>query len=88
VPGQESARGHDPVQPKTPGQQPGQRGDHGPVSPVRSRAGHLTMQHGDLVTEDQYLHVLGGIASHQQRQPAEHPNHGQVDQTDEHKSRA
>ena len=65
VPGQQSARGHDPVQLKAPGQEPGQRGDHGAVSPVRSLARDLTPQHGDLVTKDQDLHVLGGVASHQ-----------------------
>jgi hypothetical protein len=40
------------------------------------------------VTEDQDLRVLGGVASHKQRQPAEHPDFEQVDQTDEHESRA
>ena len=38
VPGQQRARGHDPVQPQPPGQQPGQGGEHGTVSPVRPRA--------------------------------------------------
>jgi hypothetical protein len=42
VPGQQGARGHDPVQPEVPGQQPGQRCEHGTVSPVRPRAGDLT----------------------------------------------
>ena len=42
VPGEQGAGCHDPVQPQVPVQQPRQRGDHGPVSPVLLRAGGLT----------------------------------------------
>ena len=41
MPGKQGAGCHDPVQPKVPGQQPRQGGDHGPVGPVRLRAGDL-----------------------------------------------
>jgi hypothetical protein len=58
---------HDPVQPQVPGQQPGQGGEHGTVSPVRFRAGDLPAQHRDLVPEDQDLCGLGGVASRQER---------------------
>jgi hypothetical protein len=38
VPGKQSARRHEPVQPQKPGQQPCQDSEHGTVSPVSSRA--------------------------------------------------
>jgi len=49
VPGEQGRGRHDPVQPKVPGQQPRQRGDHRAVSPVRLRAGDLAAQDRDLV---------------------------------------
>jgi hypothetical protein len=76
------------VQPQAPGQQPGQGGEHGTISPVGPRVRYLTPQHRDLMPEDQDLHVLDGVASHQQSQPAEHPDHEEIDQTNEHESRA
>ncbi len=60
VPGEQSARGHDPVEPQARGQQPGQGGDHGAVGPVRPGAGNLAAQDGDLLPEHQDLGVLGG----------------------------
>jgi hypothetical protein len=60
VPGEQSARGHDPVEPQARGQQPGQGGDHGAVGPVRPGAGNLAAQDGDLMPEHQDLSVLGG----------------------------
>ena len=45
VPGKQGAGCHDPVQPKVPGQQPRQGGDHGPVGPARLRAGDLAAAH-------------------------------------------
>jgi hypothetical protein len=55
------------MQPQVPGQQPGQRGEHGAVSPVGPRAGDLTPQHRNLVPEDQDLRVLGSVTTRQQR---------------------
>jgi hypothetical protein len=34
------------------------------------------------------LRILRGIAPRQQRQPAEHPDHEQIDETDQHECRA
>jgi hypothetical protein len=76
------------VQPQAPGQQPGQRGEHGTVSPVRPRAGDLTAQDSDLVPQHEDLRILRGIAPRLQRQPAEHLDHEQVDETDQHECRA
>ena len=62
VPGQQRARGHDPVQPQVPGQQPRQGGDHGTISPARPRARDLTAQHRDLMPEHKDLRLLSGAA--------------------------
>jgi len=40
------------VQPQAPGQQPGQSGEHGTVSPVRPRARDLPPQHRDLMPQN------------------------------------
>jgi len=71
-----------------PGQQPGQRGEHGTVSPPRPRSGDLTPQHRDVVPQHQDLRVLGDVTSDQERQPTEHPDHEQVDEANEHERRA
>ena len=41
-----------------PGQQPGQRGEQGTVSPVRPGPGNLTPQHRDLMPQHKDLRVL------------------------------
>jgi hypothetical protein len=76
------------VHPQAPEQQPCQGREHGAVSPVRSRARDLPPQDRDLMAQDQYLRVLGGVAARQQRQPAERPDHEQVHEADEHERRA
>jgi putative transposase len=75
VPGEQGAGCHDPVHQKMPGQQPCQGGDHGPVGPVRFRAGDLTAQDRDLVPQPQDLDVLRGAAACEQRHPGEQPDH-------------
>ena len=84
MPGEQGAGRHDPVQPKALGQQPRQGGDYGPVGPVWLRAGGLTAQDRDLVPQHQDLQVLRGIAPREQRQPAEQPEHEQIDEAKEH----
>jgi hypothetical protein len=87
VPGEQGTGCHDPVQPQVPGQQSRQGGHHGAVSPVRSRAGDLTTQDSDLMTERQDLDILRVVAACEQRQPAEQQDHEQVDKAEEHKCR-
>ena len=58
VPGEQGARRHDPIGPKTLGQQSRQRGDHGTVGPVRLRAADLTAQDRKLVPQHQDFHIL------------------------------
>lgn len=84
----QGARGHDPVQPQAPGRMPGQGGERRTISPVRPRARGLPTQHRDLVPQHEDLRVLGGVTARQQHQPAEHPDHEQADEANEHKRRA
>jgi hypothetical protein len=88
VPGQEGTWGHDPVQQQVPGQQPGQGGEHGTSRPVRPRARDLPAQNRDLVPEHQDLRVPSSVIPRQQHQPAEHPDHEEIDEADEHERRA
>jgi hypothetical protein len=67
VPSQHGARCDQAMCPQVPGQQPNQRGEHGTISPVQSGLGVGAAQHGDLVTQDEQLDILGC------RGPAEQP---------------
>jgi hypothetical protein len=60
------------------GQQPGQRGQHRPVSPRQPRCLDLALEHGDLAAQDEDLRVLGAVGPCEQGQPAEHAQHRQV----------
>jgi hypothetical protein len=62
-------------------QQPGQ---HGAVRPGRPCPPGLAAQYGDLVAQHQQFSRPGGIASGVKREPAEHPDHEQVKQSDSH----
>jgi hypothetical protein len=69
------------------GQQPCQGGDHGPVGPVRLRAGDLAAQDRDPMPQHQDFHILQGVVAGEQRQPAEQAGHRQVEETEEHECR-
>ena len=87
VPGEQGAGCHNPVQPQVAGQQPCQGGDHGPVGPVRLRAGDLTALDRDLMPQCLDLHVLRGVVAGEQRQPVEQPGHQQVEEAEERECR-
>ena len=76
------------MRPHAPGQQSGQGGEHGAVSPVKLRALYLPAQDRDLMPRHEDLHVLDGITARQQRQPTKHPDHEEIDEADEHERRA
>jgi hypothetical protein len=61
---------------------PGPRGRRVDASvledPPDCRRRELTLEHGDLVAQDQDLRVLGPLRPGQQAQPAEHPEHREV----------
>jgi hypothetical protein len=58
VPAQQGTRGHDPACPQRLRQDPGQRGQQGPVTPGQVRLRSRAAQHRDLVPEREYLRVL------------------------------
>jgi hypothetical protein len=74
VPSQQGPRGDDQAQlaELAARQQAGQRGQDRPVSPGQPRRLDLPLEHGDLVTQDQDLSVLGMVGAGEQGQPAEH----------------
>ena len=88
VPGQQRSWRDEPLGSQRRWQQPGQRGQDRPVGPVRLRPGDLTPQHRHLVPEHHDLRILGRLAAARQREPAEHPDHDQVEQTESHEPRS
>ena len=65
----------------TAGQQQGQRGQDRRVGPGQPRYPDLTLENGDLVTQDEDLSILGEVGPGEQGKPAEHPEHREVDQS-------
>jgi hypothetical protein len=75
VPGQQRARGDEPIGAQHGWQLPGQCRHDGAVGPVRLGPGDLTTEHRDLMTENHDLRILGRMAVAEQHQPAEDPDH-------------
>jgi hypothetical protein len=80
VPAQQGSRRDDQAQlPELAArQQPGKRSQYRPVRPRQPRGLNLTLEHGDLVAQDQDLSVLGAIGPGEQGKPAEHPQRREV----------
>jgi hypothetical protein len=70
------------------GQQSAQCAEHGAVEPGQSRPGVRAAQYRDLVPKCQDLGVLGGVGAGEQRQPAQHANEQQVDESEGHSRRS
>jgi len=62
-------------------QHPCQRRQDRPVSPRQARSLDLTLQHGNLMAQDEDLGVLGTVGACEQGEPAEHPQHREVDES-------
>jgi hypothetical protein len=60
------------------GQHPRQRRHDRPVSPGQLRSLDLALEHGDLVTQDEDLGVLGAVGPGEQGEPAEYLEHCQI----------
>jgi hypothetical protein len=88
VPGQEGSRRDQPTTTQRGWQQPGKCRQDRPVGPVRPGPGDLAAQRHHLVPQRHDLYVLGRLASAQQDQPAGHPDHDQVQQTERHRPRS
>jgi hypothetical protein len=61
-----------PMPMQVAGEQPGQSGQHRPLRPIGSRSADPAAQHGDVVAQDEDLHVLGCGAAGEQPELAEH----------------
>jgi hypothetical protein len=85
APGQQGSGRHDPVQPQVPRRQPGQGGGHGTVSPVRPRPAGARRRPRAAARGSPHPPRHRSAST---PQPAEHPDHEQVDQSDEHERRA
>jgi hypothetical protein len=85
---QASRVGDDPLRPQLAGQQPRQRGQHRTIRPRQPRPADLAAQHGHLMPQYDDLDVLRGVGSGQQRQPAQHPQHAQVQHPHSHNPRS
>jgi hypothetical protein len=48
----------------------------------------VSAQHGDLVTQDKDLAVLGGVGAGEKRQPAQHAGEQQVRESEGHGGRS
>ena len=66
------------------GEQSGEGGDQGAVGPAHPRARRASLEHGELVAQDQDLDVLGGVGSGAQHDPAEELGEHLVDQSQRH----
>jgi hypothetical protein len=83
-----ACRGHEPAGAQPFWHDPGERGEEGPVVPGQARPGIRPAQHGHLVQQRDYLHVLGRRGPGQQSEPAEHGHYQPVCQRDEHGRRS
>jgi len=86
--GQQSSRPDQPAVPQRGWQQPGKRRQDRAVSQVRPGPGHLAAERHHLMPQHKDFRVFGRLAATQQDQPAEHPDHDQVHQTDRHEPRS
>ena len=88
VPAQQCAGSHDPPGPQRLRHNPRERGEHGPVGPGHARPRGGPAQHGHLVPQREYLHILGPRGPGQQRQPGQHRHQQPVYQHDKHGCRS
>jgi hypothetical protein len=65
-------------------QQSGECGDHGAIGPGHPRARRSSLEHGELVAQDQDLDLLGGVGSSAQHGPAQELREHLVDQPRRH----
>jgi hypothetical protein len=63
---EETVRLHEEAGPVGPGQHPADRGEQGPVSGLELGTQDLAAEHGELVTQDKDLQILGGVPAGEQ----------------------
>jgi hypothetical protein len=67
------------------GEQSGQRRDQGSAGPVHLGSRCASLEHGELVTQNQDLDLVGGAGSSEQDHPSQEPGHCRVDQPQRHR---
>ena len=88
MPGQHRPRRDEPMGAQHGWKQPGPCRQDRPAGPVRPGLGRLTAEHRDLMTEHHDFRVLRRLAAAGQHQPAEDPDHDQVEQANGHRPRS
>ena len=88
VPAQQGSGRDQPQLAQRGGQQPAERAEHRTVGPGQCWSGVGAAQHGDLVAQREDLGVLGGVGAGEQRQPGQHANEHQVDESEGHSERS
>jgi hypothetical protein len=68
VPTQQRLGRDEEARPAGPGEHPADRGEQGPVAGPECGSCALPAEHGELVTQDEDLQVLGGVPAGEQRQ--------------------
>jgi hypothetical protein len=84
VPPQQRRRGDEERRPPRPGQHPRQRRQHDPVARFEVGAADLPTQHGNLVAQDEDLHLVGGITAPAQHQQPQHITQKSIHQEQAH----
>lgn len=84
VPAQDGGRGDEQSEASADREQSGEGGEHGVVSPAHPWARRASLEHGELVAQDQDLGLLGGVGSGVQHDPAEKLGEHLVDQSQRH----
>jgi hypothetical protein len=67
------------------GQQSGEGGDDGAVGPVDPWSGCASLQHGQLMAQDEDLDLVGGVGAGVEHHPAQQLREHLVDQFDRHR---
>ena len=84
VPAQDGGRGDEQPEASADREQSGEGGDQGAVGPAHPRAWRASLEHGELVAQDQDLDLLGGVGSGAQHDPAQELGEHLVDQPQRH----
>ena len=84
VPAQDGGRGDEQPEASAGREQSGEGGDQGAVGPGHPRARRASLEHGELVAQDQDLDLLGGVGSGAQHDPAQELGEHLVDQSQRH----
>jgi hypothetical protein len=66
-------------------EQSGEGGDQGAIGPADPRARRTSLEHGELMTQDQDLDLLGGVGTGAQGHPAQQLGEDPIDQHQRHR---